>query len=388
MRVRRLSALAVVALLGVSLCAAEDSDRVQRESRTLEEVARRLNALDDWLNAADKRIVDAQRAVATADRGIADVAAEIRNLRSRIDQSGEVVAALDAQSARLDKQRHRQQERLATEVRAAWRISGQEPLKVLLNQEDPAAIQRLIRYHGYFARARAESIAALRGTVEAETANRQSLHRERQSLAADRAALDAKRAALAAEREKRNTLLAALRSERSVKSSERDELAADRKRLRTLIDRLRQQAATRAQRQSASASDGDGSWPVAGRAIHRFGERRDSGSRWQGVYITAPAGTEVRAVASGEVVFAHWLRGFGLLAIVDHGNQWMSLYGHADALYKQVGDQVEGGETIAVVGQSGGLAEVGLYFEIRRDGEPTDPLAWLQRRANNREAAQ
>jgi septal ring factor EnvC (AmiA/AmiB activator) len=121
--------------------------------------------------------------------------------------------------------------------------------------------------------------------------------------------------------------------------------------------------------------------PVSGSLLHTFGAPRADGQlKWQGIEIAAAEGATVTAVHRGRVAFADWLRGFGLLTIVDHGNGFMSLYAHADVLYKQVGDQVEGGEAIATAGKSGGQTEPGLYFEIRAKGAPVDPVPWLAKR--------
>ena len=136
-----------------------------------------------------------------------------------------------------------------------------------------------------------------------------------------------------------------------------------------------------------AARKGDLRWPVDGRLVRRFGQSRAGGRlRWQGVAFEAPEGSKVQAVAPGVVVFADWLRGFGMLAIIDHGDGWMSLYGSVDAIYKRRGDPVERGEAIATVGQSGGEMDVGLYFEMRYDGEPKDPLTWLRSDAGTAKA--
>ena len=122
-------------------------------------------------------------------------------------------------------------------------------------------------------------------------------------------------------------------------------------------------------------------WPVQGKLTYRFGEPRAGGRlSWEGIYVTAPSGSAVTAVGRGQVVFSDWLRGFGLLTIIDHGNNQMSLYGFCDSLIRRNGDWVESGEIVASAGQSGGQDLTGLYFEIRIKGQPTNPLAWLATR--------
>jgi septal ring factor EnvC (AmiA/AmiB activator) len=164
------------------------------------------------------------------------------------------------------------------------------------------------------------------------------------------------------------------------KAQERSRLSEDRKRLESLIAEL-QRRAQKAEATTFARSKGKLPWPAAGKLAHRFGEDRSGGLlKWQGIFIGAREGAPVTAVHQGRVAFSDWLRGFGLLTIIDHGDGFMSLYAHSDVLYKQVGDRVDTGETIATAGRSGGQSESGLYFEIRSNGAATDPLAWLTRR--------
>ena len=128
---------------------------------------------------------------------------------------------------------------------------------------------------------------------------------------------------------------------------------------------------------SFAALKGNLRLPVRGVVANRFGTARQEGSTWKGLFIRAQAGSDIKAVAGGRVVFAEWMRGFGNLLIVDHGGSYLSIYGYNDALLKQVGDGVRGGDSIATTGNSGGNPESGLYFEIRHQGLPIDPLKWV-----------
>ena len=260
----------------------------------------------------------------------------------------------------------------------AWRLTRRDIVKQVLNQESPADVERLMRYHGLLAKARATDLATLTELQEALRDNDARLADEREALAVAQAALDQGRTTLLDERREQRRLLAGFKSEVLVKRRERDTLASARERLEALLAEVARKTPLAA---PTRHDQGSLLWPVPGRLVHRFGDSRAGGRmRWQGVYLSAPRGTNIVAVASGTVAFADWLRGFGMLAVIDHGDATMSLYGHADSLYKKAGDRVEGGEPIASVGQSGGINEVGVYFEIRRGGVPVDPQAWLEAR--------
>lgn len=371
------AAWAIVALLASG---AEDQATVERR---LANIAEDLNALDAWLDDAGKRLAEVQQDIAAADRKIADANAATRRLDAGLAATRSQLEALAAQRKAYDQRRAEQAQRIARHARDAWRHAGEDFFKLLLNQQDPDDLDRIVRYHGYFSRARLRAVEAYRQTLDAIAGNERATRERRAALVRQREALLEQRAALSAGRAERETFLNRLGSDRDRRSDARRRLLADRRRVETLLTRLRRQVAAALEQAPATqlaASKGRLRWPVAGRVTQRFGQPRAGGRlRWEGVYFAAPAGTEVQAVHSGRVVFADWLRGLGFLAIVDHGDGHLSLYGHADDLLKRVGDWVEPGEPIAVAGNSGGQPQSGLYFEVRANGQPTNPLAWLER---------
>ena len=361
----------------------------QDAERELAELAKQLNALDVWLDDAGKQLAAEQRELAAADRGIEATARRARALGEEIRQGEATLAELGAERERLEQRRSSQAERVSDHLRHAWRFASRDYLKTLLDQQDPAHFERQSRYHRAIAEARAEAIAAFRDTLRALAANEQRLRAERSQAQQSQAALREQRGELLDEREQRRRLIADLSTDVADKNRQREELEASRRRLQALVDELERERARVATADAPPAGAGLGTgglpWPVEGQLHRRFGQARAGGRMtWQGMVIHAPLGADIRAVAAGTVVFADWLRGFGLLAVVDHGDGHMSLYGYADALYKRTGERVEGGETIAAAGQSGGQQDVGLYFEIRRNGQPIDPRNWLRSRAESR----
>ena len=361
---------------------ATESARTQTEvddaEQRLDEVARELDALNTWLDDADGRLSRLQSEISRADDEVAGINGRILTLNEEITGTQDSLAALEDERRDVEERRIDQASRIARHVRAAHRLSGSGFFKTLLNRESPDRVDRIIRYHRYFVRARLDALDAYAHTLEEIERIGQATRDRRLLLVAQEDELKSQTASLGERRRQRETLITSLRREMQDKRVSRDQLVRDRKRLRTLIAEI-VEGLQETQTTSFAAGRGRMQWPVSGYVLHRFGESRADGRlTWEGIYVAAPDGSAIRAVHSGQVVFAGWLRGFGLLTIVDHGNGYMSLYGNADALLKQPGDWVESGEPIASAGRSGGREVSGLYFEVRANGRPTDPAAWLR----------
>lgn len=272
--------------------------------------------------------------------------------------------------ARLTEQKHR----LARQIRATYIMGRQDYLKMLLNQEDPAYMGRILTYYDYFNRARARNIETLRATLarlerltdEVDYAGRELGKVQKQAAA--------RKQSLEQRKQERRRVLENLQAELAQREQHLDRLRAD---AASLEEFLRNPGVSGMGDNNFAAGKGSLPAPGQGEISAHFGAPRGSGLKWNGLLIAATAGSQVRSVAAGQVVFADWLRNFGQLVIIDHGGGYMSLYGHNRELYKQAGDRVEAGEAVAAVGDSGGREEAGLYFEIRRDGKPLDPEKWL-----------
>lgn len=375
--------LAAALAAGLVAAAAQPEAAERPEAAAeLERIAERLNALDTWLDDAGKRLASKQKALKSADSRVAAASGRLQDLNRRINAAQSALAGLEQERQQLVAVRDRHVARVGDHARAAWRIADANLLKIVLNQQDPHAVERALRHHAALAEARAAAAAELATTVAAIDGNAARQQREAQSLRTARTAQVDGQKALVAEREQQRRAIADLQADVAASNRERAQLQASRQRLQELVETL---AARAAETPAGTGLDTAGNlpWPVQGRVQARFGQARAGGRmRWQGMVIAAERGAPVRTVAGGRVVFADWLRGFGMLAIVDHGDSYMSLYGHADALYKGANDRVEAGETIATAGQSGGQGRPGLYFEIRKAGEPVDPGTWLRSQAS------
>jgi septal ring factor EnvC (AmiA/AmiB activator) len=272
---------------------------------------------------------------------------------------------------------------LADQLRAAYLIGRQEPLKLLLEARDPLRGERIFAYYGYLGRARAEQIAQIGQHLQRLDELDAELAQQQSQLAQLKAAQQSQLQQLERARTERHRVLTSLES--SARSHEQSlaRLKAQQADLEQLLEDLNHSLKEVPLPDTASAFGrlrGQLHWPVAGHIRAQFGDARASGVKWDGLVVATERGEPVKAVSAGRVVYADWLPGLGLLAIIDHGEGYLSLYGHNEQLYKAVGEPVVAGDVIAAAGDTGGRPEPELYFEIRREGHPVDPRPWFRDR--------
>ncbi len=380
-----------------------------------------------------------QKDLKATETDIGNLEKQVEALQQELKKTEGELERLDTEKKKLQSARVEQQRLIAIQARSAYQNGREEYLKLLLNQQNPEKFARTLTYYDYLSKARLEQLRTFNETLRQLANVEQEISTQQQQLLAQRADLDSRRQALETERGKRQQVLAKLNNDmkdRDQKLQSREQDQADlAKVLKTIEETLARQAreaeearkkallaqqeaekrrqqealAAAAARNQArepveppkkarttlgplvssdgasyggafSAARGKLPWPVNGRLLARFGDARGSDARakWDGVMISANPGTQVRAVHGGRVVFADWLRGAGLLVILDHGNGYLSLYGHNQSLLKSAGDIVKAGEAISTVGDSGGQDTAGLYFAIRQQGRPTDPSQWCR----------
>jgi murein hydrolase activator len=382
-RIPLLLATIVAAWLWASTSlAAQPADAAQRVSTKaeLDRITRKLNDLDAWLGGVERKRNQWQREIQASDREVARVGREVEAAGDAVATVRKEITALQEEQARLQAQREVQARHIGEHLSAAQRLEGGDFIKLLLNQESPDTFDRMIRYHRSFTTARVAALGEYRSLLQRLQVNQASLEKRAEEAAQREEALKREQAALVARRQDREALLARLAEEEEDKASERHRLSADRERVESLLAELERRAQALDGRTFA-ARRGSLPWPLSGRVLHAFGQPRADGQMtWHGVMVQGQEGSAVTAVHRGRVVFADWLRGFGLLTIIDHGSGYMTLYGHADVLGKKVGDWVEAGDVIARAGSSGGVSTPGLYFEVRHQGRATDPIRWLAKR--------
>jgi septal ring factor EnvC (AmiA/AmiB activator) len=320
------------------------------------------------------------RALRNAELAVGEAREALEGVQHERADRGARRVALAAEKKQREAEIAAQKASLARALRIAYLIGRDEPLKLLLNQEDPARAGRIFVYYSYFGRARAAQVDRIQADVARLDQIDKDLAAEEQRLADLEGGRRTDLARLEAAREQRATALAALKEQSRTRTETLQRLQREQAGLATLLRELRRAIEKYPLEGNDAFSHlrGKLAWPVGGQIAARFGQTRAGGVKWDGVLIDTERGAQVRAVYQGRIIFADWLPGLGLLAIVDHGDGYLSLYGHNDRLYKAVGERVNAGEAIAAAGDSGGSARPALYFEIRKAGHPVDPLPWFK----------
>ena len=428
---RALILLALSCLLSPAF-ADERAQTQQQLDATRQDIAE----LKKTLSKLQEEKAGVQKDLKATETDIGNLEKQVEALQQELKKTEGELERLDTEKKKLQSARVEQQRLIAIQARSAYQNNGREEyLKLLLNQQNPEKFARTLTYYDYLSKARLDQLKAFNETLRQLANVEQDISRQQEQLLAQRADLDTRRQALDAERSKRQQVLAKLNSDvkdgdQKLQARQQDQAdlakvlktieetlarqarEAEEARKKALLaqqeaDKRRQQEAlaARADREDSeppkkarttlgplvssdgasyggafSAARGKLPWPVNGRLLARFGDARGSDARakWDGVMISASPGTQVHAVHGGRVVFADWLRGAGLLVILDHGNGYLSLYGHNQSLLKSAGDIVKAGEAISTVGDSGGQDSAGLYFAIRQQGRPTDPSQWCR----------
>jgi len=374
-----------ILLLALPLGAAAaqtDSAKSDTEQTTaeLKEITEQLNALETWLGDADRQKVKLQQKLEASDREVAAVSATVDEASAAVTEAEAALAVLAHETDALRELQAQQARHIANHLTAAHRLAGEDFFKLILNQESPETFDRMIRYHRYFSAARLTTLQAYQQTLAQLETNEQRLRAKSEAAASLMQEREQRQAELVGQRDEQKALIARLDEAAEDKAVERERLRADRQRLENLLAEL-QRKALKLDGRTFAQSQGKLPWPVNGRVVHGFGNSRAEGRMtWNGILVAAEAGTPFRAVQRGRIVFADWLRGFGLMTIIDHGSGYMTLYGQAEALTRKVGDTVEAGDVIGRAGRSGGQKDAGLYFEVRHNGRARDPSAWLGKR--------
>jgi septal ring factor EnvC (AmiA/AmiB activator) len=368
-------------------------DKQGQTQAELSDLRQRIKALQQTLESTRDQYAQTLALLRDVEQKIAAISKRLRELNETLQQHERNLDAHLQQRVRLEKELGRHKISLAKHARSAYAMGRQGFLKLVLNQQDPVLFGRVLAYYDYVNSARADRMADIDARVTELERLAQAIRTRQQHISLTKSSILQDKQVLEQVHEERDQLLAQLRSEIGTGEARLEQFRQDEQRLLELLEGLREvakQAPLLAvlptdDRKPFAAFKGRLEWPAHGAFLARFGSQRKTGRlKWQGVLIGAAEGSEVRAVSHGRVVFADWLRGFGLLVIVDHGEEYLSLYGHNRELYKKPGDWVEGGEPLASVGDSGGSARSGLYFEIRYKGQPVNPLDWCVNMAQRR----
>ncbi len=374
-----LLSLALALVLAAAQHGAAQSDE-EKTREQLEQLEREIQRINSDIASASTRRDKLQKQLREAEVKLGRLQRDIRGTRGEIEAGERELAALEAERDKLETARDEQQARIALELKTAWQMGSQGQLKVLLSQENPDTIARMMAYYRYFFEARHALLEEFRATLASLQEVEQNIDATLATLEERAQELETQVARLDSAQTERAKAVSQLNASIASASSTLEKKEADRKELEALLSAI-EEAVDKLELPSnyQAFQDAKGSmpWPVSGRASNRFGSTRNEGKmRWQGVTIPAKEGTTVNAIHHGRVVYADWLRGSGLLLIIDHGDGYMSLYAHNQSLLRDVGEWVSAGTPISTVGSTGGRETSALYFEIRRDGKPVNPATW------------
>ena len=341
-------------------------ERIERIQRQVQDDAAEKDRLTRDLRAAEQSVSKAQ--------------GELGKVRSKRTETSAERARLQDERTQRMAERDRTQGDLASQLRSAYMMGRNEPLKMLLNQRNPAQFQRNLTYYGYFGRDRAMKINLITQNIADIDELAHQIEQQDSQLAQLELQRQRRVQELDKARKSRGLVLASLEAESRNRGAQLKRLQQQQQQLENLVAELRRatEATPFDPNDPFAKLRGRLSWPVAGKVETGYGDTIAGGLRSNGIEIAADRGATVRAVHEGRVIFADWLSGRGLLIILDHGNGYLSLYGHNEQLFKQAGTTVQAGEAIATAGDSGGRARPGLYFEIRRAGKPVNPSGWFK----------
>ena len=369
---------------------ATGGDDIASAKQQLEQLRQRIGTLQGSLHSAEQRRQGLLKELQASEQQIGKLARGLREIGSALQNQQTQLRRLRADREEKQESLRKQQAALRNQIYAAYVMGRQERVKLLLNQQDPAVVSRMMVYYDYLNRSRIEQVTVIEETLRQLHQTEQEIGREEKRLQGLQRQKGEEKERLELARSGRAEVMTALNVGIRNQGAELKTLQLDEQRLQELLARLEKERVAAPPpleletRKPFPSFKGQMKWPVAGRLKAAFGADKGGGMRWDGVLIEAPEGSEVRAVYHGRVVFADWLRGFGLLLIIDHGNGYMTLYGHNQSLFKEVGEWVTTDEPVALIGNSGGRHETGVYFEVRHQGHPENPSAWCRPVRGNR----
>jgi septal ring factor EnvC (AmiA/AmiB activator) len=313
---------------------------------------------------------------------IGNLSTLIRANRKKQAALEQELTSLRSRRRQLEQDRNKQQVLIAAQLRSAYQLGQEKTLKVLLNQEDPALISRALTYVDYFNKARMREIDQFNNTLTELRALEPAIVEKSATLKQTGQQLATEKSTLGHQQKARQQTLASLSQTIKTKDAQLQQHEKDQARLEALLNTVEDVAASFASMEDArpfGSLKGKMKWPARGKIVNRFSRRRQHGGlKWQGVEIRGKEGNKITAIHHGRVVFADWLGGQGLLIVIDHGDGYMSLYGHNQSLLHETGDWIRTGEIIATMGNSGGRSQTGLYFEIRHKGKARNPAGWCR----------
>ena len=366
--------------LGLSAPVFADTQEQVARAR-IAELKRQLDAIEQRMTRRMTERGDLQTQLRKTEKQLGKLLRSLANIEATIAADLPRLAALDKQRIALQGQVNTEQATMTREIRHLWALQQGGGLRILFSDQSPDQLSRNLAYYRRLLKARQGSIERYTALIELAAANAEAIRIAQDKLARQHEQLNAQRRQAESVRAERFTTLSTIERALTSDGRRKEKLEIDHQQLQLLLKELTQTLAEvdiPSSYTPFTAVKGRLPAPVQGRPKHRYGASKNiADMRWRGWLMPAPAGSHVKAIHHGRVVYADWLRGQGLLVIIDHGEGYLSLYGHNSSLQQEVGDWVSPGDTVATVGASGGASNPGVYFEIRHDGQPVNPEYWI-----------
>lgn len=366
------------------LMASHSQANDQQNEQELKRIQAEIQALQTWLKQAESEYQGLQKDLKQSDEEVAKLAKKVNNTRDQLAEEQSKLKKLRKEQVQQNLLQQQHQRHLSNQVQTARKLGDEAAVRFWLTQDDPAKNQRLLQYFGYFNRARIDQIHITIDELDRLSRIEELIVEQETQLKATERRLANEKQSLDRQRQQQQQLLTKLNQQMTNESERLKSRQADRQRLEELLNEVANLISNSQLKNEETPfrnMRGKLSRPLAGRVLNAYGSRNPENKQlWRGWQIRAVEGSAVTAIHHGRVVFSDWLRGFGLVLIIDHGNDYLSLYAHNQSLLKDVGSWVISGDKIATAGSSGGLAKPTLYFEVRHKGKPQDPAVWLSRK--------
>ena len=398
--IKRANISAMIICVSISLNTKVLANQEEDYQKSIDSIGKQINNISQNLNANKALLKTEQDKLSDIEQKVSSINTRINSTSKNIKRQHEAGLELESQIRRLDKTHNKDKKALALLIKQQYKLGHTNYLKMLLNQENPYALGRLSNYYDYFAKAKSNKLDEVREQVTRAHKLESSHKRLIDTLEAEQRIQTKQKQDLRSAKQQRRASVEKLNQKVETSSNKLKRLEQDRQRLNKLLKqisiqaeqlkRLDQQQEVERQQQNNKVirplvkggflkQKGRLKYPVTGIPKYQFGNRlAESGMRSQGTFFNTEKSEAIKTIFRGRVLFADYLKGYGLLMIIDHGDEHISLYGHNEVLYKKVGDQVETNEVVAASGVSGGLKTPGLYFEIRKSATPVNPAKWCQ----------
>ena len=372
------SGLIGLLLLFFSTAIFAQSDSSAQTNKQLNDIQRAINQQKQNLSSTNVKISDLEQQLKTDDVAIGKITKSLLDTSTNLTVVRKKLTELTEEKKQLDIAKKQQEQILAKQLRAAYSAGHHDYLKLILNQEHPSSVQRTITHYQYLNAARIKEIETFKVTIKKLNDVELQQQLKAEQLAKLTQTQNQQKQILELSKTKQKQTLNALNKKVLTGQQKLVKLEREEKALVALLKKMAAAAQAAENLVGLSKLKRKLNWPVKGKISHSFGSSKQGYLKWKGVFLSAPIGRQVKTIHNGTILFSDWLNGYGLVSVVDHGDGYMSLYGHNQALLKSVGDRVEAGEPIALVGQSGGQDKSGLYFEIRHTGKAVNPKLWCQ----------